>query len=495
MDAPKVTPEERVFAQEYLNASKIVSLIESTLNEACLSKPRDLYGYVSTELWRGCRAATIDQWTAVEVVGDDGSPAVQVAVSAHFRGTCTVRGRAVAPMDHPLPVTTTKVEGETLDSIACHDLSAFCTALTKLTADSKVEEHGTVDGVLMGMAIDESIALPAATGLRLAASLAAWNASADVRGVPVHAIVAKVVGVSEPTVPTPMMTAVAPAASHGKCLMRGVWVGPPVGVTGDEGVRYLVLFNQALQAVASRKAASEGHSQPIGGLTPSKIDKLEDALQLIREASVSISKAHPPQIIVDVGVGADSLKKGKYELEKKVAKSAEDLVKEFTSLAHNRPEIIGFVDPLLYTAHKPQLDAFAAALKEMGKFVFINDVAPSEDTGADDGQEEASATKDAEATPAETQLEINPLVGAVVCSGTSATVSEMALHAMHATTAQRPLCYSAVHSDRLWLDNAADFATGCGARFLHVGQVSGAGATALNRLHGIAAEVATLTPP
>lgn len=143
------------------------------LNAACDNRPRDLYGYLSTELWAGCCPAAIErvrpppswsyisslnphrrlQWTAREVVGSDGSSAVRVEVSAHFRGQCQTRGCATVPLSHPPPPPSQKgEEGE--ESFGGVDFGSFCEGLSKSTAEMKLADFEKLEGMLAETVID-----------------------------------------------------------------------------------------------------------------------------------------------------------------------------------------------------------------------------------------------------------------------------------------------------------------------------------------------------
>jgi hypothetical protein len=56
---------------------------------------------------------------------------------------------------------------------------------------------------------------------------------------------------------------------------------------------------------AAKKSPSEGNPLGIGGLTPAKMDTLDIALGMVREAAQAVaSKEHVHRVVVDVGAAA-----------------------------------------------------------------------------------------------------------------------------------------------------------------------------------------------
>lgn len=97
------------------------------------------------------------QWTAREIMCADGTTAVSVDVSAHHRGTCLVRGTAAVPLVRSIAVATPQASkgGDDIeDDFSGVDFTLFCDALTQATAESKMEDLGTVEEALLKLGED-----------------------------------------------------------------------------------------------------------------------------------------------------------------------------------------------------------------------------------------------------------------------------------------------------------------------------------------------------
>jgi hypothetical protein len=222
-----------------------------------------------------------------------------------------------------------------------------------------------------------------------------------------------------------------------------------------------------------------------------QIDKVEHALDLIREASHAVSKQSAARIVIDVGAGAhwtQTKTGGKYELEKKNAKTPPELVRDFLALAKSRPEILGFIDPLS-SIHLAELAELAAGLADTGQFVSVTH-SSLECKAPDDGKTAPTDENDATDAPA-------PLTayGATIFGGAAKSVSDLAATVSGKAVGGGVLCYSVVHGSRLWTSHAIDLAAGAGAQYVHIGPLFGSGAVLLDRLRvvgdGISADRAS----
>lgn len=197
-------------------------------------------------------------------------------------------------------------------------------------------------------------------------------------------------------------------------------------------------------------------------------------------------------MILDIGATDHWIeKKGKYEVERKNQKTPQEALKDFLVLARARPEILAFVDPF-GPMHPEEISEMTSALADAGQYVYSTDTAPQVDADENSGGDAPPSTADTTENPTEAPSQPSSL-GAVVFGGAAKSVSELAQTVLEKLNQKRSLCYSVEHADRLWTSEAMDLAVGCGAEYVHIGPLSGCGATMLDRLRTIGEEL-NVTP-
>lgn len=307
----------------------------------------------------------------------------------------------------------------------------------------------------------------------LATSLAVSVAAASAYTQPLHSTIAVCTKAQSSKISLPAITAIAPAAAGGKCKVKEIWVAPPAVLDVAHHATYLQRFHAALSGAAAKSMATAANPRLVGGFVPPKIDKLEQALELVREAASAVFKAAPPQVIVDVG--ASTLwngSKGKYEVIAGQQKSPSDALKDWVALIKARPEIVALIDPLL-ADHADELASLRNLLAEDGHCVFT--------------EAASSAGVDTTSEPVENECGVQSTrIGIVVRPGRCSSLTEARDFAAAAHSAGATVCYSAVSEGRLLDEFAPDFGTGLGARFTHIGPLN---PTAIRRFAQIQREL------
>ena len=88
------------------------------------------------------------KFTAMEVTGPDGGPAIEVAVWVHHHGACTVRGSATVPIPGHTHVAHHKAaDGENVLPVGV-DCGPLCAALSAATSMASLPDLKALDATI-----------------------------------------------------------------------------------------------------------------------------------------------------------------------------------------------------------------------------------------------------------------------------------------------------------------------------------------------------------
>eukprot|EP00041_Stephanoeca_diplocostata_P032492 m.1041599 g.1041599 ORF g.1041599 m.1041599 type:complete len:574 (+) comp24159_c0_seq26:129-1850(+) len=492
------TIADRKAAQEYVDASGLVPSIEQAINDGCRKKPRDLAGFVARHLFtHACNAPTIEHVeTFDDGLGDDGCRAIVAKVKCFHHGTTEICGRAKISYGCPQESENQDAPDTKLDDNHANDTDCG------YQISAKLQQLDPCDTQNVEKTLEEILETNARTSRDkkkiLAASLALLSAASRVTETPVYQYIRdKILPASlsqqlRTWVPAPVITAFLPALSGGKVKVRGVWIAPPILGTSSVSVDVAFLADtyRALSALAGKSMPAAGNTAGAGGLVPPKMDKIEQMLDMIREAATQAgaTKEAPARILLDIH--AHSLwneGKAKYELVAGAQKAPSDYVKDLSALAKSRPEIVGFCDPLIPEHAAEWRDALLSQLPK-GCIVFESKTGAGTDKlphCRNDSDVENSVDPNVSASTTEEPPALTGELGVCITAMHCATLGHI-IRAAETTKEPAgesiPLCYSAVDEHRLCASEAADIAMSLGARFVQVGSTSGAGAALCERL-------------
>ena len=350
---------ENKATQEYIKKTHINEYIEEAMNELLKTKPEDTFGVLATLLKKHALKPTVDHVIGREVLDSRGNPTVEVDVFADFMGGVQFAGRSSAPSG----ASTGSGEAKELRD---KDPKRFGGKGT-LIASGHVAEM--ISPAIKGMpledlkALDKAICDADGTELKekiggnacTAASFALATAAAELNEEELFMYLARQYYGAENVpkkfhLPSPFFN-ILNGGKHagGNLKLQEFMVNPRKDVPFPDQLRMVAEVYQKLGGILAQKyGVSAKNLGDEGGFAPC-LDTPNEALNVIEEAVKAAGYEPGKDIFFGLDAAASEFydaETKKYEVEKGVFKTGDEMIKYWEDLITAHPAIVSIEDGL-----------------------------------------------------------------------------------------------------------------------------------------------------
>lgn len=351
--------DPKTSAEQYLKQTKVNDLIQEAVNEIARNKPEDTYGALAAIFKKYALPPTIDHLVGREVLDSRGNPTVEVDVYASVYGEVSFAGRSSAPSG----ASTGSGEARELRDKDPKRYGGKGTLIASGNVASKISPH--LKGLPLNdlVALDRKICELDGTELKeniggnacTAASFALAEAGAELLGIPLFLHFARNYYGPENTpkkfrLPVPFFN-ILNGGKHagGNLKIQEFMVAPRKDVAFPEGLRMIAEVYQKLGGLLVKEyGPSAKNLGDEGGFAP-LLDTPDQALDIMEKAVMAAGYKPGQDILFGLDAAASEFfdaKTGKYEVEKGMYKSGDEMVSYWEALVSRHPAIVSIEDGL-----------------------------------------------------------------------------------------------------------------------------------------------------